>query len=243
MPEVLNPETGELTEVDEDAIAAEMTPDDGDPAPDPEPDPEPQEPPAPSGPSQQDMEKGFKTVERAAKAYAEKVGTAFPDGVLDLQTCPLCADLVPAFVDMNLAGAVAEEAKAATLAYLGFAREQDYEPATNIEACRICKGKGMVKTGSLVPENATKRCDNCRGYGYYPPPTGGPAAIGAPEARHAPVDEITQPLDSPDVDVTGEPRILPNGVPNPNFGLWPQYKVQVPPYGTTAGLTAQDVTP
>lgn len=243
MPEVLNPETGELTEVDEDAIAAEMTPDDDDPTPDPEPDPEPQEPPAPSGPSQQDMEKGFKTVERAAKAYAEKVGTAFPEGVLDLQTCPLCADLVPAFVDMNLAGAVAEDAKVATLAYLGFAREQDYEPAPNIEACRICSGKGLVKTGSLVPKNETRTCDNCKGYGYFPPPVSGAAALGAVDVQHAPAGETVQPLDSPDVDVTNEPRILPDGRPNPNFGLWPQYKVQVPPYGTTAGLTAQDVTP
>ena len=35
-----------------------------------------------------------------------------------------------------------------------------------------------------------------------------------------------------------EPRILPDGRQNPNFGKWPQYKIQVAPYGVTAGLNA-----
>lgn len=241
MTEVLNRDTGELIEVDEDAIAAEMSADGLSGEPEPELEPEPQEPPAPQGPSQQDMERGFKTVENAAKAYAKKVGEAFLEGVLNLQTCPLCADLVPAFVDMNLAGAVNDDAKAATLAYLGFAREQDYQPAPNIEACRICGGKGKVKTGSLVAGKETTTCSNCRGYGYFPPPNSGIIVTDANSPGIELHDPPLDPVVTGDVDVWGDPRILPDGRENPNYGRMPQYKQRIEPWGVTAGLTAQDV--
>lgn len=248
MTEVLNVETGELTE----PIADEMTPDaelpsDDDTTTEPDaPDEserqyEPAPPPQPTGPSEAEMERGFKAVERAATAYAKKVGESFPDGALNLSTCPMCAGFIPAFVDVDQAGRLPEQVKTPVLAYLGLAREQDYEPDPQTAECDVCKGLGEVATGSRVELNRKRTCAHCNGYGYYPPPAGGATVAQASGIAHAPAGESSAPLEAPDVDATNEPRILPDGRPNPNYGKWPQYKIEVAPWGVTAGLTVQDV--
>jgi hypothetical protein len=241
MTETLNTETGELTEIDEDQIASEMSPDTGDGEPDDDAPIEREREPAPQGPSDADMERGFKTVDQAAAAYMKKIGGAFPDGAINLELCPLCTGRVPGLVDLDFAGRIPEAVKNATMAYLGFAAEQEYEPDPETQTCPVCAGKGEVATGSKVPGNDKRKCLRCQGYGYYPPPSGSQQIAMATGLAHAPVGEHPAPLTEPEVDTTGEPKILPDGRPNPNYGKWPQYKVEVSPYGRTAGLTAQDV--
>lgn len=263
MTEILNKDTGEMTQApdapsgdfvppeaasdpDEDAIAAEMaadpdvnkTPDDG------EPDTGsdlalPSAPTQPPGPTVDEMERGFKKVDAAATAYAKKVGEAFPDGSLNLAPCPLCTDRIAAFVDLDFAGRVPESVRQGTMMYLGFAREQEYEPDPSTRECRVCKGKGKTSTGSKVAMNDTRRCANCNGYGYYPPPGLEEGGAVASDPEHAPIGEHATPVALDDIDPTGEPRILPDGRPNPNYMKWPQGKVLVQPWGVTAGLTAQ----
>lgn len=196
---------------------------------------------APSGPSEIEMEKGFKTVERASTSYAQKIGQAFPDGALNLAPCPLCSGYVPAFVNMDFAGNVPNEVMALTKEYLGFAREAELEKDPQIEECRVCKGYGKTRTGSKVAPNDTRTCGNCHGFGYYPPPETRGGVVLTLEPGHAPAGEYVPPLATDDVDPSGEPKILPDGRDNPNFGKWPQFKIQVAPWGTTAGLTAQDL--
>lgn len=264
MTEILNKETGELTQVldesqgsagtpttgdgdsIEDAIVAEMSPDLDDAAQsdddaDEEPEPEPA-PPAPqqNGPTQQEVERALKQIDTAATTYAKKVLSVIPEGVAHLEPCPLCSDTIPAFVDLDRAGRLPEDQKQAVMIYLGYAREQEYEPDPSTENCSVCKGKGKTATGSLVPGNDTRRCTNCQGFGYYPPPGSGVGSAPAVEPEHAPIGDPSQAIAVPEVDPTGEPRILPDGRENPNYMKWPQAKVQVPPWGVTMGLTAQD---
>jgi hypothetical protein len=45
-----------------------------------------------------------------------------------------------------------------------------------------------------------------------------------------------------EVDEWDEPRILPDGRENPNFGKMPNRKIPVEPWGVTAGLNAMSPT-
>lgn len=264
MTELLNKETGELTQEPdgphhppdvereltpaeiEQAIAAEMTPetgDDGEPDADDDdqPEPEPETAPAPpNGPTQQEVERALRQIDTAATTYAKKVLSVIPEGVAHLEPCPLCSDAIPAFVDLDRAGKVPEDQKQAVMIYLGYAREQEYESDPSSEQCTVCKGKGKTATGSKVPGNDSRRCPNCQGYGYYPPPGSNVGSAPAVEPEHAPVGDPSQAIAMPEADPTGEPRILPDGRENPNYMKWPQAKVLVPPWGVTSGLTAQD---
>jgi hypothetical protein len=209
-------------ERDEEAFAAEPEPERREPA------------------SDMAMEKAFKKVESAAKGYITTINRSFEDIAIALEPCPLCFTRIPGFVDMEYAGAVPQELKDATMAYMGFAREQDYQPDPGITTCRSCGGLGKTATGSKVPGNETTTCRVCLGYGYEPPPSSSPTNLISAPATHHPAGEAPVPVATGDVDISGEPRILPDGRQNPNFEKWPQYKIPVEPYGVTANLTAQD---
>jgi hypothetical protein len=197
---------------------------------------EPTEPTMP-----EEIEKLYKTVERSFKTYSGHVAALAAGAELPIHGCPLCPTPHKGFVNLNDAGRLPDFVSDEVKVFLGFAREQDYEQASNIEPCAQCKGKGKVLTGSKVAGNESVQCRNCNGFGYYPPPVAAGSEGPAQNVVHFPAGERPEPVDNGDMDLSGEPRILPDGRPNPNFGLWPQYKIQVPPWGTTAGLTAQDV--
>ena len=213
------------------------------PEPDDEPDAEPDDEPEPAPqapPSDVLAEERFKKIGAAAKSYVTRVGGILEEEATDWLPCPLCSDsAVPMLVNVHDAGRVPAPIVDATRTYLGFAREQDYEPDAEVSECPTCKGKGKTLTGSKVPGSETRVCSKCRGCGFYPPPM--TTANGTEENGHVlPFPTAaSEMLGDQDVDVSGEPFILPDGRPNPNYGKWPQYKIEVPPYGVTAGLTAQ----
>jgi hypothetical protein len=211
--------------------------------PENEPDDEPILEPEPEPVPASDMagEKRAKASEREVKRYFTALGKIWEEQAVDLIPCPLCPDLHKGLVNKYDAGKVPEEITNAVQIFLGFAREQDYEPDPEVATCPTCKGRGFTKTGSQVTNNEKHTCKKCNGFGYFPPPVISGNGHAAVDVLHAPAGETLSPLDNPDVDLAGEPRVLPDGRMNPNFGLWPQYKVKVPPYGETAGLTAQDV--
>ena len=196
--------------------------------------------PAPSAFSEKDIEKGFKTVEGRFKTYSAAVTQAFPEGFHNLAGCPLCIGYIPGFVNIEQAGALPDEVTAIVKQFIGIAREVEYPEAPNIETCRVCQGYGKTKTGSRVPGNETTTCTNCKGFGYYPPPATGDGGAPVADTGHHPVDVPAAAVVQADVDNWGEPKILPDGRANPNYGKQPAFKIQVAPYGTTAGLTAQD---
>lgn len=226
---------------DDETTPAEPEPDtepDTEPEPDAEPDAEPAPPPPP--PTDEAMERRFKAAEKEVTRYTKRIGDVFEEHALDLAPCPLCPDIHKGFVNIHDAGRVPEPIIDTVKVFLGFAREQDYEQDEETRECPKCHGKGKTKTGSHVPNNETRKCPSCHGYGYLPPPDGVSNGTGTIPVEHAPIGERAAPVAAEDVDLSGEPRILPDGRENPNYGKWPQYKIKVAPWGDTANLTAQD---
>lgn len=249
MTEVLNRETGELTEQpDEEAqIVAEMTPEteaEPEPEPEDEPEPEPDTPeplPQSTGPAPNDVEQRFQKLDTSTLTYTRRVAELLDWMVGELELCPLCSPTPHlGFVNMGAAGLVPSNVIDVVQAYLGFAREIEYRQDPEVQTCQRCQGEGKTQTGSKVKGNETRRCPACRGYGYQPPPRDD--AEGAPIAApiHAPEGEQVAPVNTENRDPWGDAKTLPDGRENPNYGKMPQFKVQIQPWGTTANLTAQD---
>lgn len=244
-----------MSEVDEPITEEQVREANGDePEPDaappeePNPDDEPgapeapEEEPAPPSepPTDAAMEKRFQAAEKATKAYVGKLAAIFEEAAQDLELCPLCPAQHKGLVNLHDAGRVPQEVSDAVMLYLGFARPTDYKQDEETRTCPRCEGHGKTQTGSLVPGNETRKCPGCQGYGYVPPPAGAPGTNGHAADFHLPAGESDAPLVQAERDSWGEPRILPDGRENPNYGKQPAYKILVPPYGITAGLVAQD---
>ena len=201
----------------------------------PEPTPEPE----PQGWSEQDAEAVFKKIEAANKTYTRKVGEAFGEEAVDLLPCPVCADTVPGFVNKHQVGQFPDDIRRQVMRFLGFATEQEYEASQTVTACKPCKGKGKVTTGSTVAGHETITCPSCKGYGYVPPPTAVTNGnVGAEVVPFAPTPAAPV-APQEDVDEWGESLILPDGRENPNYGKMPHRKILVEPWGITAGLRAE----
>jgi hypothetical protein len=199
------------------------------------------EAPQAQGPTQEDWEKRFQKAERYFATYTKRVSEAWEEDAVHLTALSLSPSAPPGFIDLRDAGRIPDEIKTPVLEFLGFAREQDYEPDPQTSECRTCKGKGKTKTGSHVPNRETRACPACNGSGAEGLGIGQPAAMGNGELR----DTFTLAPSGGEIAVEadnwGEPKILPDGRPNPNWGRQPQFKELVEPYGITANLTAQDV--
>lgn len=186
------------------------------------------------------LEKRTRSAEQRFERYAKGITDLYEEDALKLLPCPLCPDQHKGFVSIDFAGRVPQEVTDSVKLYLGIQREQEYAQDPGTGACPTCESKGKVKTGSSVPGHEARTCPNCKGYGYVPPPTQETPRNGASSPTVTP-EAITEALQSvEDVDEWGEPRILPDGRENPNFGKMPNRKVPVEPWGITAGLNALD---
>ena len=202
--------------------------------PTPEPEPEQQ--------SDEDRVKLAKALDTRFKSYQTSVEKNLGDEVTNWLLCPLCASgMAPGFVNRHDLGRVPDEVQANVQTFLGYAREGEYEDAPGVRACTDCAGRGKVKTGSLVAEHATITCPTCKGYGYVPPP-GAHAlhSVAVGNGQHEPADPAAD-LETPDRDNWGEPRILPDGTLNDNYGKQPQFKTRHPVYGETRLLTPEEL--
>ena len=208
----------------------------GDGEPEPEPEPEPEQP------TDEERSKMFGKIDRSFSTYKSAVERNLDDELTDWLFCPLCAaGSVPGFVNRHDLGRVPDEVTANVKTFLGFARETDYPEATGIGTCRDCDGLGKVSTGSRVAEHMTITCPACKGYGYVPPPGAG-AIIGGGNGtiEHANSEALAD-LEQPERDNWGEPRVLPDGTLNGNYGKMPQFKQVHPVYGVTASLAPEEL--
>ena len=203
---------------------------------------EPEPEPAPEQPSDEELEKAFKKIDGSFKTYQAAIERNLEDEVTDWLFCPLCAaGAIPGYVNRHDLGRVPEEVVANVNTFLGYARETDYAAAPEIVACTDCGGLGKVSTGSRVAEHMTITCPTCKGYGYVPPPGGHPAGNGHHDTPEASVTAALADLDTPERDNWGEPRVLPDGTLNDNFGKMPQFKSVHPVYGVTANLSPEEL--
>ncbi len=231
----------ETSDATEDAEPAEPAEPEGEgDAPEAQAAPEPEPEPEPGGLTPEQIEERGKKADKSFDTYARRVTDIYEEDGTQLLPCPLCASTPHGFVWIGNAGRYPEDVKAAVLQYLGFSTSIDYKRSGSHSACPACDGLGKVQTGSRVPNWETVACGHCEGRGFVSPQgyaDNGASAITALPAIGTP-DASTRP--ATDSDPTGEPRFLPDGRENPNYMKWPQGKVLVPPWGVTAGLTAQD---
>jgi hypothetical protein len=235
-----------VTEPDTQEPVTEPEPDttepDAEPAPAETPEPDEQPAPQPVPPSQtpEALEKRTRSAEQRWNRYAQGIEGLYEGSEVRLIGCPLCPEQHKGFVDLNFAGRIPEEIEANVKAYLGLAREIEYRPSRKYHTCEECGGEGKVSTGSHVPTAKAITCEECEGRGYNPKPGyQQPNGLTGPTAfTPAELEAATQAHE--DRDEWGEPRILPDGRENPNFGRMPNRKVLVEPWGVTANLTALD---
>lgn len=186
----------------------------------------------------EDWEKRFATAEKRFATYSRAVTALWEEDAVHLAPISISPSAPPGFIDVRDAGRVPEEIKAVVMEFFGVPREQDYEPDPAAHTCGTCKGKGRTATGSLVASERSRQCPACRGLGFVDEsdtsPNGDVSALFA--AASGELDR--EPVAGGDRDPWGEPRILPNGERNENYGLMPQFKKEHPTYGVTANLGA-----
>ncbi len=199
---------------------------------------EPTEAPAPEGPTQEEMEARIKKTERAFDTYTRAVGKIWEEDAQNFLPFSLDPFSPPGFIDPRNAGRADAETQNVVMEYLGFPREQDYEPDPYAHVCPTCKGKTRTSTGSQSTEYRTRLCPDCKGIGYKDQRE--PHTNGAMPPPSSPLDAAQTVTDITvgERDNWGEPRILPDGSRNENFGLMPQYKRPHPVYGITANYDA-----
>lgn len=243
LTEPVEPDAPEEPEAPEEPVAPADEPDEeeAEEAAD-EPDAPADEPdePVSHGATPEEWEARFKKSDQRFGTYERAVYGIFEDDAHDLIPCPLCLGAVRGFVDKNAAGRVPPEQADLVKHFLGLARPIEYPHSSQHRTCPECDGTGRVTTGSKVPGQENIGCGACNERGWL-----GPAV--APSNGHTELPEgVTGPTvfgvetSQEDVDEWNEPRILPDGRQNPNFGKMPHRKILVEPWGITAGLTAQD---
>lgn len=234
----LDPE--HVAEPDAEPVEPVETPQEPEPdeAP-PEPEPEQQDA-EPQGASPEQWDERFKKSEKAFTTYEKRVRDIYENDEAQLVAVPISPGAPPGFIYLPDAGRVPEEMATPVMEFFGISREQDYEDDPYTDVCPTCKGKGNTRTGSLVPGKEKRVCPTCNGAGYkvegQQPENGNAATGGFDTSDASPLADFAQG----NRDNWGEPKILPDGRPNPNYGRQPQFKELVEPWGVTANIGAQD---
>ena len=180
-----------------------------------------------------------KKVGKSFETYAASLSRNYEEAANELLRCPLCPDNFPGFVLLADAGRLPDENKKAVLSFVGLNVEQDYKPDPFLNICTVCDGHGFTARPSKVAGKEKRVCPACKGQGDDLI-----ATDEAPQVTNGRAEEaftLADPADAKpdDSDNWGQPRILPDGRENPNYGRMPQYWVSVDPWGDTRNLPAQ----
>lgn len=156
-PVAPEPETPEEGDLPEEPL--------GEPGEEPETPQEPVQEPAeaPQGPSEAQMEQQGKDLDRAARAYTDKLVKALGDDLGGWHPCPLCADGYPG---IRLPVMPSPDALAAVKAEIGEPVDPPLQDDPYSQRCDKCDGWGKVLTGSKVPGRTTAVCADCNGDGW-----------------------------------------------------------------------------
>ena len=187
---------------------------------------EPEPEPAPEARSETDieMEKRAAAGEKKSRSNEKALRSIFDAESEYLFRCPLCPDQHAGLIDIRFAGLLPDENAEAVLSYVRGAEQVRYLPAQTVAECSVCGGNGKVLSGSKVAGKDLIGCSNCKGFGYYPPPSmdrngnveEAPVLVG--------VGAEGEPVSNEDIDIWGSPHWLADGQENSNYGKMPQYK-------------------
>ena len=147
--------------VEGDPIEADPGEPEGDPAPD-----QPEQPPAPAEPTQAQVEAIWANLGRHAEKHRAEVEKRSKDMWPHLAPCPLCLPDAPGFLFPEPGYLGDPGRQMAVRQLLGIEDEPEYESDEQAEVCSRCKGRGKLRTGSLVPEQITRVCPDCSGQGW-----------------------------------------------------------------------------
>ena len=98
--------------------------------------------------SETTMEQRSKQLAAAHKSFTTRISTVMEEDANALQPCPLCWPMTQGFVWPGMP--LEEERKLAVKMVMGEYGADQYEEDPAREQCPQCKGRGMLKTGSLV---------------------------------------------------------------------------------------------
>jgi hypothetical protein len=187
-----------------------------------QPDPE-TEPPQPEGLTQAQWEERFVKSEKAWHTYAKRIDVIWEEDALNLVPLTISPSAPSGFLSPADAGRIPDEVKGPLLEFLGLTPEVEYETSAAYSQCTVCKGKGRLKTGSLVAGEESNVCPTCSGRGYV-------SGAGVPATSNPPLAAVPvqpnggePPAPPAEVDRWGIARIMEDGMPNPNYGKTPDY--------------------
>lgn len=186
------------------------------------------------------LEKRAKSADKRFNTYAAGIKGLYEQEAQFLTPCPLCPDNHKGLVDLRAAGFVPEEVQDACRLYFGIAREIEYPLDPDYSECPKCHGEGFVSRPTKVAAKRKHSCSQCGGNGYLGPPDAAQPERGGVTGPTVYAEEGVATQAYEDRDEWDEPRLLPDGRENPNFGKMPNRKVLVEPWGQTAGLNALD---
>lgn len=190
--------------------AAENT-DDAEPDDTPEPDAEPaDDQPTDDQPTEPEglvlTEELIRKLDRAANNHRKKIIELLGPEAGEHE-CPLCQTLgyLPeAPVEGTEYVVVVEDGQSMLIGRM-VEPLGEYEPAQDKETCDECKGKGLVSSGSLVPEFRIVACGKCQGAGWRMKPRDQATTTAAPVAGlYVPDVTNVQPVAGP-ADAWGRP--------------------------------------
>jgi hypothetical protein len=161
VPENVNPETGEVLEdvepdADDAAALAEKERRDELAA-------ERQAAEQAAAETEAQIERQGKALDRATKAYTDKLLAALGDDLGGWQPCPLCADGYPG---IRMAMMPSPERLAAVKVAIGEDPDPDLPSDGYSRRCESCDGWGKVQTGSRVTTQKAAQCHDCGGAGW-----------------------------------------------------------------------------
>jgi hypothetical protein len=186
--------------------------------------PEPEtEPPQPEGLTQADWEARFQKVEKAWAAYAKRVDAIWEEDALKLVPLTISPSAPPGFLSADDRGRIPDEVKQPIMEFFGLTPEVEYETSVAYSQCTVCKGKGRLKTGSLVAGEESNVCPTCSGRGYVSGAGGATVSIAPVATASMTGNGGGDTTPQGEVDKWGIERIMENGMPNPNYGRTPDY--------------------
>lgn len=218
--EVMDPETGELTDVDvpaepelaEPELEADAEPElEADAGPDLEVEP-------PQVATDAAAERAFKALDRKVKNYRDGVAAFVTDTEQPLFTCPMCLDFAPGYIfDPSIRGV--DEAKLPEVRnVIGLPSLENFKQPEFVFACDTCGGLGQIATGSKVNGHMSIKCQSCdgKGWGSTSPVNSGPPA--APAVYLVPPNEQAPDEPRPQTDPWGRTAT------DPLYGVMPGFE-------------------
>jgi hypothetical protein len=179
---------------------------------------------APVGVSIEELEKVRNKLERSATTWRNRVSELLGEEAQFLVPCELCDPIIPGF---HFPAELEQPRDPMHERLLDVLREPmgpEFQDDPYTRECTTCGGYGKTRTKGHVPGKTERVCPTCKGVGFQA------LDAPAPTAGNGQVDEVVyelpseQPLVDEGNDIWGSPKLLPDGMENPNYGKMPQYK-------------------